>query len=383
MHGKASKFNLILIISLLIPLIVAYPVSLCAEDQSSNENENTLYKYIPTSVGISASGYYIVAGNSHATGPDYDISSWIWGVDSNGNKVKEMTFKSPKHMLKDIIITEGGFIPIGSFVGNFFRSTDGNFVFGETTNSRRDYEDPHNLFKIFKEDQNKKIIWERIHDITGNDANFYVIVGGNLKDGDYVFLAKEGNYDKFGRGSSKVWLVICDQTGNIKGKVSLPNGRIYADGQHLLAINKDTFAFTYSASEFPPCENVPRDLSFSAKIACFNYHLEKKWERILTGYDDFLEPRILLTADGDYLVAGAVDKGIKVSKISAGGDIIWERNYQSDEKGSLYYHVAGLAATEGMCLVAGCVSVKDDPERVFLLKFCPKTSNIIWQKTYK
>lgn len=337
----------------------------------------------PVAIYKTEESIYLIAGNSYS--PTKGSGSWLWKIDSDGNKIKEENLDLFKGRLQNVIILgKNEIVLMKESAGIKFKTNDGNFLCAISTNNKNDSINPQNYIQLIKKDKRDKILWDVKHGGFSKDSDIYFYNGINTKKGEYLFLLTEGKYNKFGAGPSSVWLLKCDASGNIVAKIKNPDGRINFRSNNYLALNGNNIIFSYSTSELPSCDKVPAKISFGAKIVCLDYNMKKLWEKTLSGYQSMIPPLVTSTSDGNFLVVGVVDKGPQIIKLSPAGDVLWEKVYQKIATDNLSYNVIGLVAHDNICMIVGSVSdfMKSNIERVFLLKIDTKTSNAIWQKQF-
>ncbi len=151
----------------------------------------------------------------------------------------------------------------------------------------------------------------------------FLLDGALQGDGSVVLVGQTGFYNKFGQGSSKLWLLRIDRDGNRIAESFVDGGRIFPSGRNLIATCGDGVIVPYTTTQLPPIAgapgNAPHD-GFGVRLARFNAPLQKLWDKplsrtlmpgaaTLTGPDPFVS----LTADHHELVIrGASDAGDEV-----------------------------------------------------------------------
>lgn len=370
--------------------------------------------HTPKSIVRSNDEHYYIAGNSYsrAKGESY----WIWKINGDGEKVWDKRFKSNQQDKVTAIIStpDGGVLVLGhmfvyepetgyrcwikhidkngetSFtktIGGFgwadilLRTTDGNYLFAGTTD-RKDSKrkDDYDVWLV-KFEPSGNIIWNKFYD-KGLDEN--VFSGVNVENNGFLFVVTSGKQNKFGQGPSDGWIIKYDSAGVLLTEARIPDCRSMSSGAYI-AKKTDEFAVICSTSQLPPIDKVPLAMpSFGARIISFNYKLKELWGLNRGGYSSIMAPMIAASADGNYLVAGVVEKGIKIDKFNSSGKIVWEKTAEYNPKGHFSSIVEGLIIDKNIAYVVGSLSELkiDGTEQVFLLKIDAMTGNVLLQKNY-
>jgi len=406
-------------ISLVIILTIASSQG-HADQKSFNdakETDNTVTdnaNHTPKSIVRSNDGHYFIAGNSYSRAKGE--SFWIWKINGDGEKVWDKRFKSHyQDKITAIISTsDGGVLVLGhmfvyepetgyrcwikhldkngetsfsktidgfGWADILLRTTDGNYLFAGTTD-RKDSKrkDDYDAWLV-KFNPNGNIIWNKFYD-KGFDET--VFSGVNVENDGFLFIATSGKQNKFGQGPSEGWVVKYDSAGVLLAEAKIPDCRSMSSGAYI-AKKADEFAVICSTSQLPPIDKVPLIFpSFGARIISFNYKLKELWGLNRGGYSSILAPMIATSADGNYLVAGVVEKGVKVDKFDSDGKIVWEKTAEYIQKGHFSSNVEDLIIDKNIAFVVGNLSELkiNGTEQVFLLKIDTMTGNILLHKTY-
>jgi hypothetical protein len=403
---RIVRFGVLITLSIVTSVSVVY-------SQSNDSTDET--RHTPASIIRSDDNHYFIAGNSYSQ--EKGGSFWIWKVDSDGQKVWEKRFKSESQdKIKAIMRTDdGGILALGhgfvyspavgyrcwvkrldrngktiftKIIGGFGRAdvllgtTDGNYLFAGTTKRRANKRKEDYDAWLVKFDSSGKLLWERFYDKTFDESVFSAV---NIQPNGFVFAETSGQYNKFGRGPSEGWVSRLDSTGAILGEAKLPKCTAMSGGAYL-ATNARELAVIYSTSQLPPINKVPLSVAtFAARIVGFDYRLKESWGTNLGGYSSILAPMIAASPDGNYIVAGAVEEGVRVDKVAPGGKVIWEKTGASGEKGYPSIDVEGVLVDGNFALVVGSVTDlmnRSIGSRVFLLKIETALGQVLWQRTY-
>jgi len=369
----------------------------------------------PTCLVPGNGGEYYLAGNSYSK--ERGGGFWIWKVNVEGEPLWQKDFQSEnqEEVLALIATDDGGALAVGVLfayqprigyrswikklnkdgeivytkiidgyarAGTILKTDDGNYLLAGTR--RRKGEKMNSDAWLMKMDPQGAGLWEHSYD-RGSDETVYS--GVQIKDGEFLFLATRGTYNKFGQGPSEIWLFTCNSTGEIVKETKLPDGRIMAQSGQLIARNADQFAIVYSTTQLPSICSV--DLgsmpSFSAQVVGFDSALKQQWSKPITGYSSILTPLIHFTPAGGYLVVGTVQKGPKINQIGCEGNTVLDTVIPIKSDTFSIYDVCGLVAEKANIYIMGSVirpMSGDISHRVFLLKVETETSSILWQTEY-
>ncbi len=376
----------------------------------------------PADLVAARDGGFYLAGSYLS--PDHGQGFWIWKLDARGEALWQKTFPSEKQEEVTALMAtdDGGVLAVGlAFVyqprvgyrswirklnkvgdieytqtirgygraGVILEADGGNYLLGGTgkpgkKERSKNTEHTDRDTWLAKIDPRGKVLWELFHD-RGSDESAYS--GINAEGGGFVFIGSTGKYNKFGQGPSEIWLFKIDSAGKIVAEIRFPDGRIMSKGGPFIAKNGKQFAVVYSTSQLPDIRSVDvsRVPSFTAEIVALDYELKKLWSKRLADYSSVVTPLVTATADGNYLVAGAVRKGPRIDKIGGGGKVIWSQTTQVRSKGSPVYNVLGLVLENSVASIAGSVM---DPmsgdlgEEVFFLGIDAKSPKLLWRKSY-
>ncbi len=86
-------------------------------------------------------------------------------------------------------------------------------------------------------------LWEKMYDNGHTEDAFSIVVENN---GGFTFAADSGQYNKFGGGSSQIWVVCCDAKGQVRTEATVP-------GRHptLILHPNGTYALAANIADFP------------------------------------------------------------------------------------------------------------------------------------
>jgi hypothetical protein len=379
-------------------------------ENSATDNAN----HTPKSIVRSNDGHYFIAGNaySRANGESY----WIWKIKGDGEKVWAKKFKSHYQDKVTAIINtpDGGVLVLGhmfvyepeigyrcwikridtngetSFTKTIdgfgwadilLRTTDGNYLIAGTTNRKGNKGDDNRDAWIVKLNPIGNIIWSKFYDKGSDEA---VFSGVNVENDGFLFSATSGKQNKFGQGPSEGWIVKYDSAGVLLAEAKLADCRSISSGAYI-ATKAAEFAVICSTSQLPPIDKVPLMFpSFGARITGFDYKLKELWGLNRAGYSSIMTPMIATSTDGHYIIAGVVEKGIKIDRLGPDGKLVWERTAEYIQKGHFSSNVEDIIIDNNIAFILGNLSELEinGQEQVFLLKIDTMTGNILLHKTY-
>jgi len=371
-------------------------------------------RYSPAAVAMAGGGGFFLAGNAFAA-PDRN-SCWVWKVGGDGEKIWEKSIPAAD---QDEIVSilpedDGGLVVLGvSFVhepevgyrswlrtfskdgnpgekrlidgygraGVFLNAGAGAYLLActaerEKTRYKRDYD-----ARLLQCNLNGKVQWEKFYDKGTHES---VAAGVPLGDGSFVFLATK----KLPGGASDIWLFACTAQGVLTGEKLLAGGRLAASEGSFLARGKDGVAIVYSLAALPPAGE-ELDLAPAAPAGVhavsFKPSLEIAKEVELTGYPSVTPPVIAATPDGGYVLAGTSAEGLRIEKLDAAWQSLWEKSMKSDAEGIITFTVRQLLASGDTAYLLGNVASPvggNFSKNVFLAKIDLRKPGFVWFKAY-
>jgi hypothetical protein len=154
-----------------------------------------------------------------------------------------------------------------------------------------------------------------------------------LEDGSAIVVGQTGDYNKFGQGRSRLWVVRISDDGEKLGETFIEDGR--TGSAHSIARHSDGVLVSYTTGELPPIAGAPYRLppSFPNRLACFNSNLDLLWEKPLpnTAFPGAVpfsgpDPYVSLSASVNEIVIRAAD---------ARGEELW-RSSVTTSKSSVF-----------------------------------------------
>ena len=117
----------------------------------------------------------------------------------------------------------------------------------------------------------------------------------------------------------------------------------------------------------------------------FSPALYAQWARTYGGSKDDRTNSSLQTSDGGYIVFGSSESfgsNIWILKLNISGDIEWQRTFGNQFNTFLSANTYSIQTTnEGGYIIGGSISVKGSGHQFWIIKLSAD-GNIIWQKSY-
>lgn len=221
---------------------------------------------------------------------------------------------------------------------SIFETPDGGFViFG--TKFRENYDVDYWLFKL---DSERNIVWEKFYGDSGNDEAGNMII---TSDGNYLMAGSSNsqNGDVNGNhGSSDIWLVKVDNSGNILWEKSYggSNSELYGK---IFEMPGNGYLLITSSSSMD--ENVGgNNGSADYWIVKIDENGEIDWENNFGGSDYEVPVSAISTFTNEYIIVGYSDsndgdvsnpKGnfdFWVIKIDSNGELMWEKSFGGNNR---------------------------------------------------
>ena len=175
-----------------------------------------------------------------------------------------------------------------------------------------------------------------------------------LGDGSFVFLATR----KESGGASDIWLFACTAQGVLTGERLLPGGRLAASEGSFLARGKDGVAIVYSLGALPPAgEELDLTPTAPADVHAVSF-----------------KPALDI-----------VKEGLRIEKLDAAWQPLWEKTMKSDSEGVLTFTVRQLLASGDTAYLLGNVASAvggSFSKNVFLAKIDLRQPGFVWFKAY-
>jgi hypothetical protein len=303
-------------------------------------------------------GGYIVAGETTSFKP-LNSDFWILKLDTNGNIQWQKTY--------------GGMS--GEITYSVQQTMDGGYIVAGLTES---FGAGYGDIWILKLDTNGNIQWQKTYD----NINFEVATSiQKTTDGGFIVA---GNTTPFGTMSNDFWVLKLDPKGNISD--SCPSGI----GQATSIIPANTFvvpinsqaAVSNTSCTVTSTNVTTQDTKATINTQCFDI---LKWAKTYGGTKLEAARSVQQTTDGGYIVAGNTDSfgaggsDLWVLKLTAGGDIQWQKTYGGTEWDEYPFI---QQTTDGGYIVTGSTkSFGAGHYDIWILKL-DASGKIQWQKTY-
>lgn len=299
----------------------------------------------PKLINIDSTGYYVVGLSSFRNAENsYDSRLWIWKLDLQGNRIWSnpvvmpdtnennkilwnSLFVCPKNEL--MVVAQGSTPKTGPWreetwlirfdqngnitsvkkldiknrtLRNIIRTKNGYLISGQKTG------DNNPDAWIMKIDSDGNILWQKTYD-KGKAEDAISMVATD--DGSFTLAANCGEYNKFGGGTSNIWVIKCDDIGNIISETLFP-------GRHpTIAITaNNTYAVSYNTADFP---------SLEAYVVGLDNKLNKIWEPLLLYKGNGLGMYKIETDNrNNFIIAGSkFSEGLCLWKIDQNGKQLW------------------------------------------------------------
>lgn len=294
-------------------------------------------------------GEYVLAGFTHSYGAGKsDI--WVMKLDIQGQEKWRRFFgKSDFDWANSLIETR-----------------EGNYVLAGYT---RDEHSGANNAWILQIDPDGTLMWDRTYGGNQADEAKSII---QTKDGGF---AVAGFSNSFGKGNSDVWLLRVDGKGSEMWKKVY--GGSGTDRGHSLV---ETFDGGYMIAGFTTSLGKGKADMIVIRTDAAGKSL---WRRNYGGEGNDVAEVVRETPDGEYLLAGwTASEGqgsldAKLMRISATGDVVWERTYGDSDKDAIYD--LAISRDGGMIMTGQTSSFGAKASALWILKV-DVDGKVEWQK---
>jgi hypothetical protein len=156
-----------------------------------------------------------------------------------------------------------------------------------------------------------------------------------LGDGSAILVGQAGDYNKFGQGPSKLWLVRVSGDGKKLAEAFIDGGRTFARGRGVTARHGDGIVVGYTTAQLPPIGSAPyaNEPSFPNRLAAFNAKLEKLWDKPLPNTS--MPGAVSINGSDSYVSASANVDSLIVRGADANGDELWHSTVATPKSGVL------------------------------------------------
>ncbi|HTF99388.1 MAG TPA: hypothetical protein VK654_02230 [Nitrospirota bacterium] len=371
--------------------------------------------HAPRAVALSPDGGLLIAGNSFSR--EQGMSLWIWKVSDAGDLVWEKRIKSQfQDEIKAVAaLPDGGVLLLGQlfvyapetgYVSWIMRldkkgsivfekrmqgigwpdvlvsAADGNFLFGGNLRRTETGDKAAYDFRVVKFSPMGDVIWERTY-TRGNDQSAFAGLAADQRS--FLVAGTSGKYSRFSEGAYTGWLMKIDASGAVLGEMKLPDCEAMSGGGHL-AQNGSEYAVAYSTSQRPSADVVRPLTTAQARILGFNSALKTLWQVNRGGYQPSSSPLIAAVQDKNYIVAGAVQNGIRIDKLAAGGGhLIWEKQIDIEPGDHDRLTVDCLIVRNKTAYITGSIGARpkgSTGSRIFLLKVDAGVGEVLVKKIY-
>jgi hypothetical protein len=216
--------------------------------------------------------YVIVRRGGHAE---------IVFIDSKGNVSQEKRLGGSGFVYGNVMLSGGDFLLFGSSEGNLQRKSHAWI-------SRIGQDGKLRWQKDFHADAAKwseKIQAARQQEVPkGFHRGDSLYSAAVIEDDSIVLVGQTGEFNKFGQGPSKLWVLRIDGDGKQLAEIFIDDGNVFRGTKDLIAPVGDGVMLTYSVDQLPPIGGAPYNFppdGFRARLLRLNATLEKQWETLL------------------------------------------------------------------------------------------------------
>ncbi len=224
---------------------------------------------------------------------------------------------------------------------------------------------------IVKFDSTGSLLWSKTWGGTGDDGANAVIV---VKDGGYVI---SGETRSFGSGSRDIFYAKFTVDGELSWSKTW-GGSSHEYVGSLASTDDGGFVVAGKTSSYQDT------ISGDAFLAKFTSDGTLSWNKTWGGYSADSANRVIITADGGYVIAGqtysfgAGGYDAFLAKFTSDGTLLWNKTWG----GSSFDVVNGItAATDGGYVIVGWTTLGAGVYDAFLVKFS-SDGNLSWNKTF-
>jgi uncharacterized delta-60 repeat protein len=303
------------------------------------------------SIQQTTDGGYVVAGHTLSKGAG-EADFWVIKLDPNGDIIWDKTYG-------------GGSV---DWAFSIQQTTDGGYVVAGDTSSKGAGKFD---FWVIKLDPNGDIIWDKRYGGSSHDQAFSI---QQTTDGGYVVA---GHTESKGAGEYDFWVIKLKANGDIiwdkrYGGSSHDQARSIqqtTDGGYVVAghtLSKGAGDGDFWVIKLDPNGDII-------------------WDKTYGGSSEDGAFSIQQTTDGGYVAAGfteskgAGEHDLRVIKLKANGDIIWDKTYGGSSE-DLAFSIQ--QTTDGGYVVAGYPESKGAGGFDFWVIKLDPNGDIIWDKTY-
>ena len=295
---------------------------------------------------------YIVAGQTFSFGSG-DADAWLLKLDAAGEITWQKTYGGTGYDFAWSVqqTSDGGYIVLG-----------GSDAFDEDSD-----------IWLLKLNATGDVVWQKTYGGTSGESVFWV---QQTSDNGYIVL---GDTYSFGAGNRDAWLLKLDAAGEITWQKTyggtgydLPYSiqQTTPDGGYILAGGTRSFG----------------EVNSDVWLLKLDAAGEITWQKTYggTGYD--LANSVIQTTDGGYIVAaetssfGAGSHDVWVIKLTSAGVVTWQKTY-GGPLGERGYSIQQTTPDGGYILTGGTYSFGAGNNDVWLLKLTAD-GDVTWQKTY-
>jgi hypothetical protein len=319
----------------------------------------------PRLIQTDSNGYYLVGHSSfHRSKTEYESKLWVWKLDLEGNRIWSKPVVVPdvaenkKFVWDDLLCLENegvivvrespsetgtwlirfnekgdtAFVkkmPLGEdpyVLRNIAKTKDGLLISGQKIDDNSDA-------WVLKVDFSGNKLWQKTYDKGQDEDAISMVVA---EDGGFTLANDSGEYNKFGGGKSKIWIVKCDNMGNILAETLFP-------GRHpmLAMTSSGTYAVSYDIAEFPSSE---------VKVKGLDKKLNHLWETesLDKGFGLGMY-KIVADSKDNFIIAGSKSGELWLWKIDEKGKQIWAILVNSQQSVTL---VESMLVTDKECILA-------------------------------
>jgi gliding motility-associated-like protein len=318
---------------------------------------------------------------------------WFLKIDDSSGAVlwqKTIGGNDNDHLTSAKQTSDGGYI-LGGY------SSSG--ISGEKTENSRGIDD----YWVIKLDANRNIIWQKTYGGTGTDRLTCII---ESNDGGYLMGGSSdsnisGEKNENSRGSLDMWLIKVNTSGAIQWQKTFGGSKF--DWVESIIQNKKGDYLLAGSSD----SNISGDKTQNSKGVGDYWVLKIDnsgtliWQKTLGGSDGDYAKKIIVTADGNYMVGGdsfsnisgdknqntiANSNDIWIIKLNDSGQLLWQKNIGGNDTDTL--EDMRLTADNGFILgtmsysgIAGAKTEASRGDRDYWIIKIDSNGIVEWDKT--